>query len=254
MRIRRLAGRRIFASSRVMVHLPGDSRFQTTLWSVVLRAGGEDEPPKQAALSELCRLYWKPLFVFCLGKGRSVHDAEDLTQAFFANLLDRDTLRVADPSRGRFRAFLLTSFKHFIADEGDRTRAARRGGGAVHLSFELDFKEAGRLPISSEIPPEQAYDRQWALDLVNRATEALRSEHEASGKSRWFELVAGQDAGATYQVVAGELGATEDAVKSFAKRARRRFRELLEAEIADTVGSPAEAAEEMAYLIELLRV
>lgn len=231
----------------------GNSRFQTTLWSVVLRAGGSEDQPKQAALSHLCRLYWKPLFVFCLGKGRSIQDAEDLTQAFFAHLLARDSLRVADPSRGRFRAFLLTSFKHFIADEGDRSRAARRGGGAVHLSFELDFKESEQLRASRDLTPERAYDLQWAHDLVARATAALRREHEVAGRSRWFDLIAGADSGASYQTVAQELATTEDAVKSFAKRARRRFRELLETEIADTVGSPAEASEEMAYLIDLLR-
>jgi RNA polymerase sigma-70 factor (ECF subfamily) len=231
----------------------GDSRFQTTLWSVVLRAGGTDEAPKHAALSELCRLYWQPLLVFCLGQGRQLEDAEDLTQAFFAHLLAHDTLRVADPERGRFRAFLLTSFKHFMAGEADRQRAAKRGGGAVHLSFEVDFKDARLLPPSAELSPERAYDRQWANDLVARATAALRAEAVAAGKARWFELVAGPDSGAAYTVVAAELATTEDAVKSFAKRTRRRFRELLEREIADTVGSPEEAAEEMAYLAELLR-
>jgi RNA polymerase sigma-70 factor (ECF subfamily) len=109
------------------------------MWSVVLRAGTGDELPKQAALDCLCRLYRKPLYVYCLGRGLIAEDAEDLTQAFFARLLVRDTLRVADPARGRFRAFLITSFKHFIADEGDRARAERRGGGAVHFSFDVDF-------------------------------------------------------------------------------------------------------------------
>lgn len=231
----------------------GDSRFQTTLWSVVLRAGGADAAPKHAALSELCRLYWQPLLVFALGHGRRMEDAEDLTQGFFAHLLAHDSLRVADPGRGRFRAFLLTSFKHFIAGEADRQRAAKRGGGAVHLSFEVDFKDAKLVPVAAEISPEQAYDRQWANDLVARATATLRAEAEAAGKGRWFELVAGPESGAAYTTVAAELATSEDAVKSFAKRTRRRFRELLEREIADTVGSPEEAAEELAYLVELLR-
>nr|MCU0750728.1 sigma-70 family RNA polymerase sigma factor [Akkermansiaceae bacterium] len=114
---------------------PPDSRFQTTLWSLVLRAGDGEPGSKQVALDHLCRLYWKPLWVYCRGRGIKAEDAEDLTQSFFAYLLTKDTLRLADPARGRFRAFLLTSFKHFIADEGDRTRAQRRGGGAVHFSF-----------------------------------------------------------------------------------------------------------------------
>ena len=223
------------------------------MWSVVLRAGGSDDQPKHAALSELCRLYWKPLFVYCLGKGRKVEDAEDLTQAFFAQLLARDTLRVADPARGRFRAFLLTSFKHFIAGEGDRSRAARRGGGAVHLSFDVDFSNSGVLPPAPDISPERAFDRQWALDLIERATTTLRDEYLASGKGAWFDRIAGPSAGTAYVEVAADLSATEEAVKSFAKRARRRFREILEREIADTVGSPEDAADEMAYLVDLLR-
>jgi RNA polymerase sigma-70 factor (ECF subfamily) len=231
----------------------GESRFQTTMWSVVLRAGSGEEQPKQAALDRLCRMYWKPLYVYCLSKGMKAMDAEDLTQAFFARLLARDTLRVADPQRGRFRAFLITSFKNFIAGEGDRTRAERRGGGAVHFSFDVDFQNAP-LPIHSpDLSPDLAFDRQWALDLVERATTSLRGEYEASGKKDWFECILGPSAGTAYAELAVELFSTEDAVKSFAKRARRRFREILEREIADTVSSPEDAAEEMAYLVELLR-
>lgn len=223
------------------------------MWSVVFRAGGPDEQPKHTALSTLCQLYWKPLFVYCLGKGRQVEDAEDLTQAFFAQLLAKDTLRVADPARGRFRAFLLTSFKHFIAGEGDRSRAARRGGGVVHLSFDVDFRNSGVLPPAPEISPEQAFDRQWALDLVERATTTLRDEYQSTGKGEWFDRVVGPAAGCAYAEIAGDLNTTEEAMKSFAKRARRRFREILEQEIADTVSSPEEAADEMAYLVDLLR-
>jgi RNA polymerase sigma-70 factor (ECF subfamily) len=238
---------------RAMDRSRDDSQFQTTLWSVVLRAGSADAAPKHAALSELCRLYWKPLLVFCLGRGHQREDAEDLTQAFFAHLLAHDTLRVADPDRGRFRGFLLTSFKRFMADDADFRRAAKRGGGSVHLSFEVECHASDLLPPSAEISPERAYDRQWANDLVARATAALQAEAVASGKAQWFERVAGPDSGAAYAEVAAELATSEDAVKSFAKRTRRRFRELLEREIADTVGSPEEAAEELAYLVELLR-
>ncbi len=228
-------------------------RFQTTLWSVVIRAGNADGAPKQAALDHLCRLYWKPLFVYCLGKGLKSEDAEDMTQSYFARLLAKDTLRVADPARGRFRAFLLTSFKNFIAGEWDRTQAKRRGGGATHLSFDVDFKNSGLSAPSPELSPDRAFDMQWATDLVQRATVALSSEYETMGKERWFSLIAGSCAGAAYTEIATELGTTEEAVKSFAKRSRKRFREILEREIADTVSSPEEAAEEMAYLVELLR-
>jgi RNA polymerase sigma-70 factor (ECF subfamily) len=160
---------------------------------------------------------------------------------------------VADPSKGRFRSFLLTAFKNFLAGEWDRARAIRRGGGAVHLSFEVEFKNSGLSAPSTGCSAEHAYDLQWAHDLVERATLALRAEYLAMGKERWFDLVVGPASGSPYVEVAADLGATEEAVKSFAKRARRRFRELLECEIADTVGSPEEAAEEMAYLVNLLR-
>lgn len=236
-----------------MSQITNDRHFHTTLWSMVLQAGGAEGSRKHAALDELCRLYWKPLFVYCLNKGRKIEDAEDLTQAFFEHLLARDTLRVVDPARGRFRGFLLTSFKHFISDQGDRASAARRGSGAVHLSFDIDFAEINALSPSMELTPEQAFDRQWAFDLIDRATASLRSEYRAAGKEQWYELAVGSQAGASYAEVAAELGSTEEAVKSFVKRARRRFREALEREIADTVGSPDEAAEEMGYLIELLR-
>jgi RNA polymerase sigma-70 factor (ECF subfamily) len=230
-----------------------EARFQTTMWSVVLRAGAGDEQPKQAALARLCSLYWKPLYVYCLSKGLKPMDAEDLTQGFFARLLAQDTLRVADPARGRFRAFLITSFKHFIAGEGDRARAERRGGGAVHFSFDVDFQNAA-LPLHSPgLSPECAFDRQWAWDLVERATSSLRAEYETAGKGDWFERIVGPSAGTAYADLAVELSSSEDAVKSFAKRARRRFREILEGEIADTVSSPEDAAAEMAYLVELLR-
>ena len=229
------------------------SRFQTTLWSVVARAGGPDGSPKHSALDALCGMYWRPLFVYCLGLGNKVEDAEDMTQGFFAHLLARDVLRVADPERGRFRTFLLASFKNFMAGEWHRQRAAKRGGGVVHLSFDVDFSDAGRLVPPGDIPPDRAYDRQWAIDLVARATAALRAEMAGNGRIEWFEWVAGSRAGAPYAAVAAELGSTEDAVKSFAMRTRRRFRDLMRREIADTTGSPEDAAGELAYIVELLR-
>lgn len=236
-----------------MQGLGSGTEFQTTMWSVVLRAGHADEVRKHEALDKLCQLYWRPLFIYCLGHGRSPEDAEDLTQGFFAHLLARDTLRIADPERGRFRSFLLVSLKRYIAGEWDRSRAARRGGGAVHFSFDVEFDSSRLVPPSPEISPDQAYDRQWALDLVARTTGKLKSEIEASGKSRWFTLIAGTREAASYAEIARDLGITEEAVKSYAKRLRRRFRELLEMEVADTVGSPDEIAAEMAYLAELLR-
>lgn len=226
--------------------------FQTTMWSVVIRAGGIDEQQKRVALDQICRSYWKPLFVFCIREGRRVQDAEDLTQSFFAHLLARETLRVADPQRGRFRSFLLTSFRNFMAGEWDRNRAGKRGGTATHFSFDAGARGVN-LAITDGCSPEQAYDRQWAFDLVERATSALRIESMKNDRGRWFDLISGPTAGTAYEEVAAELNTTEEAVKSFAKRARRRFRQLIEREIADTVSSPGDAADEMAYLVEILR-
>lgn len=230
-----------------------NSRFETTKWSIVLRAGGGDAAGRTEAFGRLCHLYWRPLFVYCLGKGMKTEDAEDLTQSFFAWMISRETLRVADPERGRFRGFLLTTFKHFIAGEWDRARAARRGGGVTHVSFDVDFRNSQTLASCPRLSPERAFDRQWALDLVGRAMAALEKEHQVLGKSEWFDRIVGPGSGASYLVLAADLETTEDAIKSFAKRARRRFRDLLEREIADTVDSPEEAADEMLYLSELLR-
>lgn len=176
-----------------------------------------------------------------------------MTQSFFAWMMARNTLRVADPEKGRFRSFLLTAFKNFLHGEWDRSQATRRGGGVVHLSFEVDFKNSGLFAPSDEGSAELAYDRQWANDLVGRASHALRCEHQEMGKARWFDLILGPSAGSPYAEVAAELNATEDAVKSYGKRARKRFRELLECEIADTVGSPGEAVDELAYIVTLLK-
>jgi len=219
---------------------------------MVRRAGSGEGQLCGIALEEFCRTYWRPLFVFCLRQGHPPEDAEDLTQSFLSTFLSRESLGLADPERGRFRSFLLVSFKRHIGDVRDRRNAARRGGGASHLSFDFDFSQ-DLLADHEGVSPEVAYDRQWALDLVGRATTALRSECEAAGRLRWFDLIAGPLAMDNYVVVAAELGTTQDAVKSYALRLRRNFRRLLEREIADTVSTPEECKEEMAYLAALLR-
>lgn len=228
--------------------------FQTTRWSMVRRAVDEGDPQAAEALAQLCQLYWRPLFVYCYGNGRSRADAEDLTQGYFTQLLARDSLRLADPRRGKFRTFLLASFKNYLTDVHRQGQAAKRGRGATHVPFDLDLSEGCLIEHATEAEPERAYDRQWARDLVQRATTCLREEYKAGGKGEWFENVAGENAGAcSYQELAARFGSTEDAVKSFALRVRKRFRMLLEREIADTVASPHEMQSEMAYLAELLR-
>ena len=210
-----------------------------------------DDGAGSSALNELCQLYWRPLYAYCCSMGRSSADAEDLTQGYFAQLLNRGALRMADPQRGKFRTFLLSSFKNYLADVHRHGAAQKRGGGAVHLS--LDMEGAEGLEPPTEIEPELAFDRQWAQDLVSRATQQLRREHAEAGKVQWFDEVAGEQAGASYLELAQRFGSTEEAVKSFAQRVRKRFRALLEREIADTVATPEEVSAEMAYLAELLR-
>jgi RNA polymerase sigma factor (sigma-70 family) len=210
-----------------------------------------DDGAGSSALNELCQLYWRPLYAYCCSIGRSSADAEDLTQGYFAQLLNRGALRMADPQRGKFRTFLLSSFKNYLADVHRHGVTLKRGGGAVHLS--LDMAGAEDLEPPTEIEPELAFDRQWAQDLVARATQSLRQEYVDLGKDQWFEAVAGEQAGASYAELALRFGSTEEAVKSFALRVRKRFRALLEREIADTVATPEEVAAEMAYVAELLR-
>jgi DNA-directed RNA polymerase specialized sigma24 family protein len=203
------------------------------------------------ALDELCRLYWRPLQAYCMSLGKNATDTEDLTQSFFAHLLSGDGLRLACPERGKFRTFLLTSFKNHMADLHRRSLAMKRGGGAAHISLSA-ADPSGPLHAMDEVkPPDLAFDKQWAEDLVSRAKQALLAEYRAAGKQDWYEAVT--QGVMNYAACAIQLCSTEQAVKAFAHRVRVRFRERLEQQIADTVSTPEEAAAEMKYLAELLR-
>jgi RNA polymerase sigma-70 factor (ECF subfamily) len=202
------------------------------------------------ALEELCRLYWRPLHAYCQSMGKNSADTEDFTQSFFAHLLSGGGLRLADPERGKFRTFLLRSFKNHLHDLHKRSIAEKRGGGATHVP--LTEEASGPLQFKDKCQtPDIAFDKQWAEDLVTRATEALKQEYYANSKADWFEAV--NSSNKNYAEIAIQLGSTEQAVKSFAHRVRTRFRERLEQQIADTVSTPEEAAEEMRYLATLLR-
>lgn len=229
---------------------PGGARFPETQWSMVLKAGDGGHAP---ALDQLCRIYWRPLFNYCCSSGRSVADAEDLTQGYFAQLLANDALRFADPGRGRFRTFLLSSFKNYLTDAHRRGSATKRGGDAVHVSFEMNVTDGSVLPLAPDVSPDEAFDRQWACDVVQRAKALLRAESEASGRGEWFEAIAGEQEGPGFAELASRFRATEDALKSYSKRLKSRFRNLLEQEIANTVAEPEDVAAEMAYVTELLR-
>ncbi len=229
------------------------ANFQTTLWSGVIHAAArEGEAGAARALEELCRRYWRPLFAYARASGAPVADAEDSTQAFFSRLIaQRTLLQRADPARGRFRTVLLTAFKNHLKDEHDHRTRQKRGGGVSVVS--LDMNE-GLAVMDPGATPEEAYDRQWARDVVSQATAALRAEYVAAGRADWFDLLGSKDGPElSLSEIARRLDSTEAAVKSFSLRMRRKLRLLLERQIADTVATPDDVEQEMTYIAQLLR-
>ena len=227
--------------------------FATTQWTVVLAAGRRSTPQSDHALEELCRTYWFPLYAYVRRRGYTKEDAEDLTQAFFARFLAKNYLKGLSAERGRFRAFLLTALKHFLINEWDRARCQKRGGGAAHLS--LDWQTADtqfQIAATAELSPDKAFDREWALTLLAKVIERLRVECDADGKLKQFEqlklfLTVGKGA-VSYGDVAKTLGMDEPAVRVAAHRLRKRYRQLLRDEIAQTLSDPTQVAEEMQAL------
>jgi RNA polymerase sigma factor (sigma-70 family) len=231
--------------------------FATTRWTLVVAAGREAAPGSREALSELCELYWPPLYSYARRRGNSVEQAQDLTQAFFARFLEKHDVQAADPKRGKFRSFLLTSFKHFLANEYDRERAKKRGGSQVLIALDVETAEAR---YAAEQPgtltPEALFERQWALGVVDRAMAALSADLIASGKAATYNelkgLLIGEKEEGGYAKIAQALGSTEGAVKVTVHRLRRKFRARLRAEIMATVSDDAEIEEELRYLIAVL--
>ena len=231
--------------------------FATTRWSLVLAAGRDSTAGSRAALSELCELYWRPVYAFARRQGHDVQDAEDLTQAFFARLLEKQVVQAADPQRGRFRSFLLTSFKHFIANERDRAHAQKRGSGKVMIGLDFDSAEArySAEPVET-LTPEAVFERQWALAILDRVLTMLRDECVNAGKGDIFDrvrdLLAGDRSPGGYAAIAESLGTTEGAVKVNVHRLRRRYRDLLRAEIEATVSTRSEIDEELGFLMSAI--
>ncbi len=232
--------------------------FHTTRWTVVLAAGDKDRPDARTALETLCGAYWYPLYAYARRRGRPLQEAQDLTQAFFTDLIEKNTVGAADRSRGRFRAFLLGAFKRFASREYERARARKRGGGCATLR--LDFDEGERryaLEPSHELTPERVYDRQWAMMLLEGVLDRLREEMVAARKERLFEalkaFLTGVDDLPAYREVAGQLGMTEGAVKVAVHRLRGRYREILRGAIADTVETTDEVDREISDLLGALR-
>jgi RNA polymerase sigma-70 factor (ECF subfamily) len=236
---------------------PAAIGFQTTHWSLVLRAGNRRDPAADVALAALCERYWYPLYAYVRRRVADVNEAQDLTQEFFARLLEKNTLAAVSPERGRFRGFLLAAIGNFLANEWDRARTQKRGGGARPLSLDLDCGES-RLSLepSHDVTPERLFDRQWVLTVLDLVAERLRGEYAASGKAEQFErlkeTLTGDRDRVPYAALGAELGISEAAARQAASRLRKRYRELLREEVAQTVAEPADVDDEIRSLFEVL--
>ena len=237
---------------------PRQREFETTRWSIVISAGRNSTPDSKRALASLCETYWYPLYAYVRRRVPNVDEAHDMTQAFFTELLERNFLRSAEPQRGRFRAFLLTAFKHFLSKEWSKAKTQKRGGGRAPLSLDFDSADSTlRIEAESGLTAEQLYDQQWAIALLGRIMERLEleSQQQAGTGNRFAELkgfIIGDHSGATYADVAKNLGISEGAAKKSASRMRHRFGELLREEIAHTVGRPDEVEDEIRSLFTIL--
>lgn len=231
-------------------------RFLTTHWSMVQAAGDKQSPEFARAMSDLCELYWYPVYAFVRRRGADVDRAQDLTQGFFSRLLEKDTLRAADPDRGRFRSFLLSALKFYLGDERDRERAQKRGGGLKPVSLDVDVEAAESRYILEADPdqtPDKVFYRRWAMELLDHTHERLRDELQNTGDPersiRLAAFLTSEGGGATYAEVAAELGMSEGAVKVAVHRLRKRFGTLLREEVARTVVDPADIDEELRFLL-----
>jgi RNA polymerase sigma-70 factor (ECF subfamily) len=234
-------------------HLPAAP--ESTRWSLVLAAGQRALPESATALADLCQIYWPAVYAFVRRQVANLHEAQDLTQAFFTQLLEKDLLAVAQPSRGRFRSFLLTVVSNFLHNEWDKQKSLKRGGGKKLLP--LDFqKQDSQFTFEPEdrLTPDRLFERQWALSLLDQAMTRLRAEYSAAGKEKIFEHCKQALAhGATSMSdIAGQLGITENAAKVATHRLRKRYRELLREEVAHTLAAPAEIEDEIRHLFAAL--
>jgi RNA polymerase sigma-70 factor (ECF subfamily) len=229
--------------------------FETTRWSVVLAARTADSAGRREALATLCEAYWAPLYAFIRRHGRSPEDAADLTQSFFAHLLEEGTLTNVDPGLGRFRTFLLVSVKNFLANEWKQRTASKRGGQWTRVPFEPSALERRYVAVSSEeLDPERLFDRHWALTVLDRALDRLRVQHTSAEKQREFKALApfltsdGAE-GRSYRDVGAELRMSDVAVRAAVHRLRRRFGIALRDEISDTVSDRAATDAEIRHVL-----
>ena len=237
---------------------PRQPVFVTTHWSLVLSARDKQSPQSADALEELCRAYWYPLYAYVRRCGHTKEDGEDLTQAFFARLLEKNFLDAAEQERGRFRSFLLVALKRFMANEWDRARAQKRGGGQTHVPLDTKFAERKFQTefMAEEISPDRAYERRWALTLLEQTMARLRAEFEQSGKIKEFErlkiFLTADKREIPYTTVASELRMNENALRVAVHRLRKRYRELFREEIAHTLAEGEDVDTELRYLLAVL--
>jgi RNA polymerase sigma-70 factor (ECF subfamily) len=232
--------------------------FVTTHWSVVLQAGADDSIASASALERLCQTYWYPLYVFVRRKGHSPHDAQDLTQEFFARFLEKKYVALADQGRGKFRTFLLRSLEHFLINEWQKGQAAKRGGTHRVISWDEDEVEQRYLAERANgEAPDKVFEKRWAMSVLEQVMVHLRQEFSEPDKQELFDSLKqsiwGETSTVSYETIGAKLRMTEGAVKIAAHRLRQRYRELLRAEVAQTVGSSAEVDEELKYLAAVLR-
>jgi len=237
-------------NGQTMHTLAGPSQFPTTRWTLVVAAGGPERKEARSALVWLCENYWYPLYAYLRRRGYPADQAQDLTQEFFIRVLEGRYLDRANPEKGRFRSFILTSLKFFVADEEDRYRAHKRGGGLlVPLEFSSGEERYQREPAHGETP-ERIFERRWALSVLDRVVDKLRNEFVHHGRPEHFErlkvFLLGQS-DAPYAKLAREMNTSEAALKVAIHRLRKRYRDLFRREIADTVADPAEVESELWY-------
>lgn len=230
--------------------------FATTQWTIVLRAGHSDTTRAQEALAQLCRTYWYPLYAYVRRRGYSPEDAEDLTQGFFARLLELNSLADVGREKGKFRSFLLASLNHFLSDEWDRARAQKRGHGQI-VALDTDTAET-RFAHEPADPstPEKHFERQWAMTLLETVVKRLQAEYDSAGKGALFLAlrfaIMGDKSDVPYTRLAADLGLSEEALRVSVHRLRQRYRQMLRDEIAQTVATPEEVDEEIRHLFQAL--
>ena len=231
--------------------------FATTLWSVVTTAGHGAPEPAQKALETLCRAYWYPIYVYIRRKGHEPDEAEDLTQEFFAQLIAKEHVRLADRTKGKFRTFLLAMLDYFLAREWSRAHRQKRGGQFQFTSFDQPPpEERYRMQPADHDTPEKKFMRQWALTVLKQAMNALQTECDANGKTLLFQeaknLLSGERDGAAYAQISQRLGLAEGAARVAVHRLRQRYGELLRREVAQTVAGDDEVDAELRYLVQAL--